>query len=118
MRLLKPTIALLTIVLFSCTDSINGPKGSDLTYEPQILSVGEEAEFGTIGEDTIKVKLAGLDGKSYVFEHSNNMSGQCPSNTDKMRLELVMCCKYKVTFVYRSLKANIVSLQLYKYERL
>ena len=119
MRLLKPIIVLLVIVLFSCEDSINGPIGSDLTYEPLLLSVGEEVVFGTINEDVIKVKFAGLDGNSYVFEHSTNMCDRCPLYSDNNKLELIMYDgKYKVTFKYNSAKANNISLQLYKYERL
>lgn len=115
MRLLKPIVIVLLTLLFSCDDSINGPIGSNLTYEPQLVSVGEEVEFGTINEDLIKVKFVGLDGNSYIFEHSDH----CPVNSNNTKLELNMCdSKYKVTFRYHSVKANSISLQLYKYEKL
>ena len=119
MRLLKPIIVLLVIVLFSCEDSLNGPIGSDLTYEPQSLSVGKEVVFGTIDEDVIKVKLAGLSGGSYLLEYPINMCEGCSLNSDNANLELTMYdSKYKITFKYHSTKANNISLQLYKYERL
>ncbi len=119
MRMLKFLTALLIIVLLGCESSINGPQGSDLTYEPILLSVGEEVQFGTIGEDVIKVKFAGLDGSSYILEHSTNMSEHCPLRAEKTRVQLVMCeGKYKVTFYYYSTNANNLALQLYKYERL
>ena len=119
MRMLKIITALLIIVLLGCESSINGPVGSDLTYEPQLLSVGEEVRFGTIGEDVIKVKFAGLDGNSYILEHSANMCAPCPLRAEKTRVQLVMCeGKYKVTFNYYSTDANNLVLQLYKYERL
>lgn len=117
MKLLKLMIILLTMVLFGCEDSLNGPVGSDLSYEPQLLSIGKEVEFGKINNDLIKVTLVGLDEKSYIFEHSNNVSEHCPLNADEMRLCFSMCDgKYKVTFIYNTVSTNNIRLQLYKYE--
>ncbi|MEN8194580.1 MAG: hypothetical protein ABFS12_17300, partial [Bacteroidota bacterium] len=63
MKVLKSILALLFItVLFSCDDSINGPSGSDLTYEPQLLTLGKEVVFGTIEKDVVKVKFAERTG--------------------------------------------------------
>lgn len=119
MKLLKLLIILLTMVLFSCEDSLNGPVDSDLSYEPQLLSIGKAVEFGTINNDLIKVTLVGLDGNSYIFEHSNNVSEHCPLNADEMRLSFIMCDdKYKVTFIYNTVSANNIRLQVYKYERI
>ena len=119
MRLFKPLIiALLVIALFSCEDSMNGPVGSDLTYEPQSLSVGEEVVFGTINKDVIKVKFDGLDGGSYLLKYPPNMCESCPPYSNDTMLELNMCNgKYRVTFKYRSTNSNNISIQLYKYER-
>lgn len=119
MKIFKTSMVLLIVVLFGCEDSINGPVGSNLNYEPQRLALGEEVEFGTINEDIIKVKLSGLDGDKYILEHSNKVCEHCPLYAKNMWLEFVMCeGKYKVAFIYQSSKEDVVILQLYKYERL
>ena len=119
MRTFKYVIILSLILLFSCDDSINGPVGSDLNYEPQFLSVGEEVDFGTIGDDAIKVRLAGSDGNSYILEHSNNLHANCPLHADNLKFDINMWDgKYEVTFLYKSSQENSIMLQLYKFESL
>ncbi|VAX20072.1 hypothetical protein MNBD_IGNAVI01-654 [hydrothermal vent metagenome] len=116
MKLFKSIMVLLVIILCSCESSLNGPVGSDLTYEPVILSIGQEAEFGTIDDDTIKVKLVDRDKNYYILEYPNNQIKDCPLYASKMMLSFIMYDdKYKVTFNYKTTQ-NEVILQLYKYE--
>ena len=115
MKLYKLTLMLLILTLIGCEDSLNGPVGSDLIYEPIVLSVGEEADFGTINEDDIKVKISGIERGSYMLEYSNKYES-CPLNANKRKLTFIMCDdKYEVTFDYSTSNDRII-LQLFKYK--
>ncbi len=115
MKLYKLTLVILILALIGCEDSLNGPVGSDLTYEPIVLSVGEEADFGTINQDDIKVKISGMEKGSYMLEYSNKCEN-CPLNANKRKLTFIMCeDKYEVTFDYSTSNDKII-LQLFKYK--
>jgi len=119
MNLLKTAMVLLIVALFGCEDTMNGPIGSELNYEPQVITVGKSVDFGTINEDVIKIKLVGLDQDSYILECSDMHNERCPLYADKKWMEFTMCNgKYKVTFLYSSKKEDSITMQLYKYERL
>ncbi|NOX66577.1 MAG: hypothetical protein GXO85_12520 [Chlorobi bacterium] len=117
MKLLKIIIALLAILLFcNCEDSLNGPIGSNLTYDPVQLNIGQEVEFGTIDKDTIKVKLVERNNNGYILEYPDNQFKDCPLYASKMMLSFIMYDnKYKVTFNYKTTQDEVI-LQLYKYE--
>lgn len=116
MKQFKSILIFSVILLCSCENSLNGPVGSELNYEPILLSVGQEVEFGTIYKDTIRVKLSDRNKGCYVLEYPNNQTMNCPLYASKIMLSFIMCNdKYKVTFNYKTIE-NQVLLQLYKYE--
>ncbi len=115
MKVYKSISVLFIILFISCEDSLNGPIDSDLKYEPVVLSVGEEANFGTINEDEIKVKIGSIESGAYMLEYSNKCES-CPLNSNKRKLIFIMCDdKYEVTFDYSTSDDKVI-LQLYKYK--
>lgn len=118
MKIFNLMLVLLFVSLIGCDDSLNGPVGSNLTYEPQVVAVGETVDFGTIGNDAIKIKLAGIVGNAYQLEHSDKNCDHCPIKANDERLELIMCGKYQVTFIANTLPNNNFTLQLHHYKNL
>ena len=119
MKLFNLIIALLALLFIGCDDSLNGPVGSNLNYEPQVISVGESADFGTIGKDIVQLKLVGVAGDSYQLEHSDKVCGYCPLNANDDRMNLTMCNgKYEVVFIATSINNSNLVLQLHHYQSL
>ncbi len=119
MKILNSIIALIFVFFLGCDDSLNGPVGSNLNYEPKVVSVGETADFGTIENDVVKIRISGVVGSEYQLEHSNKICGYCPLSADNENLRLVMCNgKYEVTFKANSLTRDKLSLQLQYYKNL
>lgn len=96
-----------------CDDNLSGPNGAELNYESQVLALGQQFDFGTIGKDFIRVKFAAIGSNSYNILHSGNILEECPKDAKDYWLNLMMWDEiYQVNFLYSTKSDQSIILQL------